>query len=121
MTDLERLRAEMQTAWGAWDAALDAAIVADIAKGLTAAQRDALLALPALRDADPSRWVSAITHGNSWRKLTKDRPVFESMIEAGLVEIKHSSAETLWRATKPLGLAVRDHLSSANPPPAPAA
>jgi hypothetical protein len=86
---------------------MTAPTVAEIAGKLTKAQREALLALPTLRDADPVRWLAAVTHGNSWRKLTKHRPAFRELAKAGLVESKEARNETLWRATKPFGLAVR--------------
>jgi hypothetical protein len=85
--------------------------VAKIAAGLTKAQREALLALPALRDADRMHWKGAVTYSNSWRKQAKHTRALRSLHWVpGLVESKVSRGETLWRLRKPLGHAVRNHL-----------
>ncbi|HYI43705.1 MAG TPA: hypothetical protein VD768_08805 [Sphingomicrobium sp.] len=82
----------------------------EIAEKLTEAEREAFLSLPLPRDADPARRIAARTYGSIWRKSTKHWRAMLGLEREGLVERKISRGETLWRPTRPLGLAVRAHL-----------
>lgn len=51
-----------------------------------------------------------VPHSSTWRKSTKHYDSMVRLEDMGLVERTVSRGETLWRLTKPLGLAVRQHL-----------
>lgn len=87
--------------------------VADIAGRLTKAQRDALLTLPLPGWKADRVWFgrgAVVPYSSTWRKSSKHWDAMLQLEEAGLVEQKQSRGETLWRPTKPDGLAVRAHI-----------
>lgn len=84
--------------------------VEGVAKGLTEAQRRALLELPLPRDADRVRWIAARPYSSTWRKASAHLDALYGLHAAGLVEWKLSRGETLWRLTRPSGLALKAHL-----------
>lgn len=83
-------------------------VVAQLSDG----ERAALESLPVPHDGDPARWIAARPYGSTWRKSTKHRPAMEALRLRAVVESTVSRGETLWRLTKPLGLAVRNHLTT---------
>lgn len=55
-----------------------------------------------------------VAYSSTWRKSAKHLPALEVLERRGLVEQKESRGETLWRLTRPDGLAVRQHLTGAD-------
>lgn len=88
----------------------DPAQVELVARGLDERERNALLDFPRIRDANPVRLQAAVTFGSLWRKFSQHRSAMLAMEKLGVVERRVSRGETLWRPTKPLGLAVRQHI-----------
>ena len=80
--------------------------VAEIARGLTKAQRECVLVIDATHDRP---WW--------WRRRSKNppsAPALESAIRAGLVVKEAEDFAMLYRLT-PIGLAVRAHLTQEQP------
>ncbi len=73
---------------------------------LTKAQCKALMTLPLPRDPDPARRLAGRTFGSLWRKSSKHWDAMLELEKKGIVERTVSRGETLWRPTKPYGLAV---------------
>ncbi len=91
---------------------MDKTQVAQIAARLTDLDCQAIFVLPKPRDADPVRWKAARPYGSCWRKASGYWDQFLRMEEVGLVERRVSRGETLWRLSRPSGLAVRSYLES---------
>lgn len=89
--------------------------IEEIARGLTEPMSKALLTLPLPRDADPVRWIAARPYGSTWRKSSDHWNAMLLLEYEGIVERRVSRGETLWRPTRPLGLALRTHLQSRQP------
>jgi hypothetical protein len=77
-----------------------------LAETLTEPMKLALATLPLPRDADPVRWIAARPYGSTWRKSSAHWNAMLLLEYEGIVERRVSRGETLWRPTRPLGLAV---------------
>lgn len=87
--------------------------IARVAAGLTRAQREALDTLPTPGWKASPVFVGLsrnVSYSNTWRKSAKYRRDLEAMEEQSIVQRRESRGETLWRLTKPFGIAVRDHI-----------
>jgi hypothetical protein len=74
---------------------------------LTKPQLRAVQFLPPPADAVPYRHMPARPYGSTWRKGAVHYVCFLQLEQLGIVQQRQSLGETLWRLTKPLGLAVR--------------
>jgi hypothetical protein len=87
--------------------------IVELAKSLSKAQREALMALPLPGWKAHRVFMGCghnVSYSSTWRKLTHYRPSLAALQSRGIVESKVSRAETLWRLTKPDGIALRKHL-----------
>jgi hypothetical protein len=86
--------------------------LAAIARGLSTDQVKALATLPAPRDANPVYMIAARPYSSTWRKSSPYFHILAGLERLGIVERTISRGETLWRLTKPLGIALRAHIRS---------
>lgn len=81
---------------------------AEIVKGLSEAESEAVLWLPSPRDADPVRWQAARPYSSTWRKGKYSQfRAFVALVGKDICDTKVSRGERLFRLSKPIGLAVR--------------
>lgn len=89
--------------------------LAALAASLSPAMRDALKTLPLPGYHADRIFVGVYRHrsfGSIWRKSSAHWDAMLALEDVGLVERKVSRGETLWRPTRPLGLALREHIQT---------
>jgi len=81
--------------------------VGKLVASLTKPMLRAVQFLPPPADAVPHRHMAARPYGSTWRKASAHRDSLFRLEKLGVVQQRESRGETLWRLTKPFGLAVR--------------